>query len=618
MEPRDSRASTEQGKADKDVPGGEAIAALNEAARGYLGAGRYLDAQLCCQQALALDSDHADTLHLMGLLRIHTRQLDHALEWLSRAIRREPKTLYLTTLGTALLQLGRGGDALKAFEKAIELKPDDPDLWRNLGLAFGELRRGTEAIESFQQALKLAPRHFDAAHRLAILLHQAARFEEALACLNMCDELRPNNFQTLHMRWDTLRQLKRYDEAFADIQRAFLLDPTNANVCNDSANTLASLGRSEEALRWYDNALALRGNIEHALRNKAIMLEQLGRIDEAIASYRRAILLDPSDAESQWNLALLQLLIGDFEAGWEGREAARWKIPVLVEGYPKLSRPIWQKIDPIAGKTILVCPDEGLGDVIQFARYVPMLAARGARVILIVQDSLYPLLSGLAGVAQCLPRSATEVPPYDVHCPLTSLPLAFETRLDTIPAETSYLPAPAGDRIEAWERRLASHDRLRVGLVWSGNPQHTNDRNRSMPFRMMARMLDADATFFSLQKDPRAEDRLELQERTDVIDLTDHLTDFVETAALVSCLDLVISVDTSVAHLSAALGRPTWILLPHAPDYRWLRDREDSPWYPTVRLFRQDASRDYTSVIGRAHRELQSRIATFRSDARKR
>jgi Glycosyltransferase family 9 (heptosyltransferase) len=195
---------------------------------------------------------------------------------------------------------------------------------------------------------------------------------------------------------------------------------------------------------------------------------------------------------------------------------------------------------------------------------------------------------------------------------MTSLPLVFGTQLDTIPAETSYL-TPAADRVSAWEERLGSHERLRVGLVWSGNPQHSNDRNRSIPLRMLSRILDVDATFVSLQKDVRADDKPALRERTDIIDLTGDLTDFAETAALVSCLDLVITVDTSVAHLSAALGRPTWILLPYAPDYRWLLDREDSPWYPTARLFRQDARRDYTSVLDSVRRELQLRIAAVAS-----
>jgi tetratricopeptide (TPR) repeat protein/ADP-heptose:LPS heptosyltransferase len=596
---REGSAAMESAKSGQGIPDG--VVQLFEAGIDHMRAGRSLEAQLACEQALALDPDHADTLHLMGLLCIHTRQFDHAVEWLSRAIRREPKPLYLTTLGTALLQQGRGAEAIKVFEKAIELKPDNAELWRNLGLALAELRRNHEAILSFQHAFKLEP-FWDTANKAAILLHQAARFEDALVYFNLCDELKPDNVQTLGLRSETLQRLRRYEEALGDLERVHLLDPTNADSRNQMGNCLAALGRYEEALSWYDKAFALRD--KHALRNKAGALEQLGRFDQAIAAYRQAIAEDPNDASAEWNLALLQLLTGDFEAGWAGRETARWKIPVLVEGYPKLSRPIWRGTESIDGKTILVCPDEGLGDVIQFVRYVPMLAARGAHVILIVQDELYPLLSRLPGITHCLPRSATTAPPYDLHCPLTSLPLAFGTRLDTIPTETCYLPAPAPDRVKAWKQRLGSHDRLRVGLVWSGNPRHSKDSSRSMPFRTMARILDADATFVSLQKDPRAEDRPALLERTDVIDLTAHLTDFVETAALVSCLDLVISVDTSVTHLSAALGRPTWTLLPYAPDYRWLLDREDSPWYPSMRLFRQDQRRDYAHVIEHVSAEL--------------
>ena len=462
----------------------------------------------------------------------------------------------------------------------------------------------TKRSSSFQHALKLKPGFWDAANKAAILLHQAMRFEDALVYLNLCEELKADNIQTLGLRSEALLSLGRYAEALGDLERVRLLDPTNANAFNQKGNCLSALGRYDEALSSYERAFALGD--KHALRNKAIALEQLSHFDQAMAAYRRAIAEDANDAHAEWNLALLQLLTGDFEAGWVGREAARWKIPVLVEGYPKLSRPLWQGTEPIEGKTILICPDEGLGDVIQFARYVPMLAARGAHVILLVQDELYPLLSRLPGVAQCLPRSASTAPPYDFHCPLTSLPLVFGTSLDTIPAETSYLPVPVSDRVATWEQRLGTHDRLRVGLVWSGNPRHPRDRARSMSFRTMARMLDVDAIFVSLQKDPRPEDKPALLERTDVIDLTAHLTDFVETAALVSCLDLVITVDTSVAHLSAALGRPTWVLLPYVPDYRWLLDREDSPWYPTMRLFRQDQRRDYTHVIERVRAELNA------------
>jgi len=528
--------------------------------------------------------------------------------WLARAISEAPKTLYLTTLGTALLQQGRGEEALATFDRATVLNPQDADLWYVRGRACNALQRPADAILSFQQALRLNPRHFEAASQTAQIFAQTDRPEEALPYFDLCDGLQPNRFQTFHMRAETLQKLGRFEEALAARRRAHFLDPANADGCVGLGNSLMALGRYEEALPWFDYAVARRKDLAYGFRSKAIALERLGRLDEAMTAYRQATLADPDEAESAWSLALLQLLAGDFAAGWAGREAARWRIPTLAAGYPKLSKPLWRGQEAIEGRTILLCPDEGLGDTIQFARYVPMLAARGARVILGVQDELFPLLSNLAGVSQCIPRSGGTVPAYDLHCPITSLPWIFETRLDSIPAETPYLPPPAADRIAAWEQRLGARNRMRVGLVWSGNARHNNDRNRSIPLRLLARILDADATFVSLQKDVRTEDLSVLHERSDVVDLTAQLSDFAETAALVSCLDLVITVDTSVAHLSGALGRPTWILLPYAPDYRWLLHREDSPWYPSVRLFRQDASRDTACVVDRLRHELELQI----------
>lgn len=299
------------------------------------------------------------------------------------------------------------------------------------------------------------------------------------------------------------------------------------------------------------------------------------------------------------------MLTGDFKRGLKGMQA-RWTVPGLPNGYPPLPGPKWLGAGEIAGKTILVCADEGLGDAIQVVRYIPLLAARGARVILVVQDALWPLLSKMEGLSECLPGSSGALlPPFDLHCPLSDLPFIFGTRLETIPAALSYLPLPPQDRVQAWESRLGPRARSRVGLVWSGNPQHLNDHNRSIPFRMLTGLFDANASFVSLQKDVRPNDRAGLLVQTNILDAAQHLNDFGETAALISCLDLVITVDTSVAHVSAALGKPTWILLPFMPDYRWLLQREDSPWYPTVRLFRQNESREYGSVIERMRRELQ-------------
>ena len=575
-------------------------------------AGQYLDAQICCQQALAADANHAGSLHLMGLLSLQSKQYDHAVEWLARAIRQAPKPEYLFSLGTTLQQQGRLEEALKSFDKAVQLKPDDAELWVNLGNVLAELTRLDEALLSFQHALKLNPRHPEAAYKTASVLGRMKRFEEALHYCDLCNELLPDNAFVLQIRGTALRGLKRFEEYLADSQRAHALAPDNVETLNNIAEALLSLGRYEEALPWFDRALALRPNYVLALINQASTLTQLRRLDEAVAIYHHVEAIDPGNAEAQWNLSLVQLLRGDFETGWDGREA-RWGTKLRQINAPKLTKPMWLGKEAVEGKTILIHADEGLGDTIQFVRYVPMVAALGARVVLAIQDQAQSLLSGFPGVSECIPVTASPLPSFDLHCPICSLPLAFGTRLETIPAAAAYLPPPPEDRVQAWEDRLLDRlgprGKLRVGLVWSGNPGHGNDRNRSIPLRMFARMLDAEAAFVSLQKDPRPDDRAALQEIAGIVDLSAELTDFTETAAIISCLDLVITVDTSVAHLAAALGRPTWILLPYMPDYRWLLDRDDSPWYPTVRLFRQTETRDYDTVLDRVRDELRALIA---------
>lgn len=601
MNRRERRAAARKSQTASNGAGAGTPAALYEEGLRYLQSGQPLDAQLCCQQALAADPNHADSLHLMGLVSLGAKQYDHALEWIARAIGQDPRPKYLASLATTLQQQGRHEEALKACDKAVQLKPDDAELWKQLGNILLELARYDQALLSFQHVLKLNPRHQDAAYKSGVLLNQMGRFEEAIAHINLCGEVLPNHAPTLQARARTLYNLRRFEEALTDNRRANTLDPGNADTCNNIGACLQSLGRDEEALSWFDWALDRLPNTVEILNNKAFTLGQLQRFDEAFAFYDHIRALRLNDATTDWNLALLHMLTGNFEAGWAGRES-RWR-KTSPPPYPKFSQPMWLGNEPIEGKTLLIHVDEGLGDTIQFTRYVPMVAARGARVILVVERPLYSLLSGLPGVCQCLPFSDGPLPAFDMHCPMGSLPLVFGTRLDTIPSATSYLPSPAEARVKIWEERLGPHDRLRVGLVWSGSASHKNDLNRSTSLRLLSRILDVDATFVSLQKDPRPDDRA-LLKQTGIIDLTAHLTDFAETAAVVSCLDLVITVDTSVAHLAGALGRPTWILLPWTPDYRWLLERDYSPWYPTVRLFRQTKTRDYASVFDRVRTEL--------------
>jgi tetratricopeptide (TPR) repeat protein len=575
----------------------------------HLQAGRDLDAQICCQQALAIEAAHADSLYLMGLLSLRRGQFDHAVEWLSRAIRKTPKTEYLSALGITLKQAGQLNDAANVFDRALQLNPDNAELWRHRGGALSALNRSADALLSYQNALRLKPDDVEATYQAGALLSQLERFEEALAHFNRCDALRGDHAPTLHMRARALRGLKRYRECLADNRRAHARDPTNVVFCNNVADALVLLGEYEEALEWFDKALSLRPDFIEVLSNKGFALAHLHRFDEAIEVQRRVLVLEPNNAKAAWALAHLRLTMGDFAAGWAEREA-RWKVPDFSPEYPKFSQPKWLGKQDIEGKTILICVDEGLGDVLQFARYVPELPARGANVVLVVQEALCPLLSGLPGVSQCLPFGTRELPPFDFHCPIMSLPLAFGTTIETIPP-ACYLPPLPQARVEAWGDRLGVHDRLRVGLVWSGNPRQRNDHNRSMAFEMLTPLLDLDASFISLQKDVRSEDKALLAAHTNIIDFTAELTDFVETAALVENLDLVITVCTSVAHLAGTLGRPTWIMLPHLGDWRWLLGRDDSPWYPTVRLFRQGEKRNFAEVVARVRTELHAKISAF-------
>ena len=603
MDRREQQATEEVDAVPMAAPG----VALHETVLDHLRAARYLEAQLCCRQALEREPDNAETLHLMALVCFNAGQFDHAVEWVSQAIRRQPRPAYLTLLGTALLNLRRNDDALRVFEKAVQLKPDDASLWHTLGNACIECSRPREAIASFQRALAIDPTHCDSAYKAGVMLQQERRFEDALACLDICAKLKPDEAATFHIRAMALHGLNRFEEALNDNTRAHALDPQDPFIQNNLGSDLAALGHCEEALHWFDSALRASPDFIGALNNKGYALTLLHRFDEAFAAYDRAKQIDPDNAQATWDVALLNLLLGNFAAGWPGREA-RFRLPSLPVSYPTFAQPLWLGEGDIAGRTILLYADEGLGDTIQFVRYVPLVAARGARVVLAVEEAARPLLARMPGVAQCLAKS-TSLPPFDTYCPISSLPLAFATTLDTIPDGANYLPSPSADRVQAWARRLGAHDRLRVGLVWSGNPRHMNDRKRSIPLKRFEPILDIDATFVSLQKDPRPDDKATLA-GTAILDPTADLTDFVETAALISCLDLVITVDTSVAHLAAALGRPTWILLPFTPDYRWLLDRDDSPWYPTVRLFRQSEAGDYASVVTRVRTAFEALAAT--------
>ena len=598
-----AKQSTNPGAPRKDTP-----AAWFEAGHRLLKAGQLAEAEQCGRSALALDVGHADSLHLMGILCVLSKRHDLAIGWFAHAIRQNSNVSdYFFNLASALEQQGRLDEAIRILDRGLVLSPDSVGGWCRLGTLLHRQKRFDEALLSFEEARRREPDHLEATNASALLCFETGRYDAAIERFDRSIKIKPGDAGAWHFKAICLLRSKRVAEALPICEQAFALAPAHAEIATNLGSILQKLDRNEEALVLFDRVLAREGNLPNTLNHRGMSLQVLHRFGEAIASFDKAIAIDPDYAEAHWNAALLRLLLGDFAGAWEGREWGRKCAAVGFIERP-FPQPVWRGDVPLAGKTILLHSDEGLGDSIQFSRYATLAARRGARVILEVQDVLQPLLSGIEGVAECLPKTKDTLPDFDLHCPLSSLPLAFRTRLETIPTTPSYLPPPPA-RVAHWQARLGARDRLRVGLVWSGNPVHGNDRNRSMSFQTLLPLLDAGARFISLQKDPRSGDAKELRIRPDVVDLTADLADFVETAALVCCLDLVITVDTSVAHLSAALGRPTWILLPHTPDYRWLLDRDDSPWYPSARLFRQDTRRDYASVIARVRDALDARIA---------
>jgi len=331
------------------------------------------------------------------------------------------------------------------------------------------------------------------------------------------------------------------------------------------------------------------------------LFRDLKQFDAAVTSFDKAIDLKPDFAEAYWNKSLTLLLTGDFDQGWRLYEW-RWEREFPTSPIRNFQQPLWLGNETLAGKTILLHAEQGLGDTIQFSRYASLVADLGAHVIMEVAKPLLGLFAGLAGVSRLIAKGSP-LPVFDYHCPLLSLPLAFKTELGSIPFPQQYLHVDAS-RLEQWSQTLGEKTRPRVGLVWSGSTTLINDHNRSIPLSLLIPQLPPDYQYVSLQKEVRDNDRPILQASTDILHFGDELSDFSDTAALCELMDVVISVDTSVAHLSGALGRPTWVLLPFVPEWRWLLDRDDSPWYASMKLYRQNTAGDWDSVFARVRADL--------------
>ncbi len=544
--------------------------------------------------ALSIMPDYAEALYNRGNALSDLKRPGEALDSYDRALTIVPYYAEaLNSRGNALAELKRPEEALKSYDLALKIKPDFAEALNSRGNALAELKRPEEALDSYNRALAIKPDFAEAFSNRGNALSGLKRPEEALVSYDRSLALKPDYAEALNNRGNALRDLNRPEEALDSYDRALMVKPDYAEALFNRGNALNDLKRTEEALDSYERALMIKPDYAEALNNRGSALSDLKRPAEALDSYERALMIKPDYAEAHWNESLCRLLMGEFAGGWQKYEW-RWKKEPLVNSLRSFKQPLWHGQENLTNKTILLHSEQGFGDTIQFCRYAVQVADLGAKVILEVQPPLKVLLKNLAGVSLVLGKGEN-LPDFDYHCPLLSLPLAFKTDLSTI-THSRYLKSDP-QKIAEWEAKLDKSGKKRIGLAWSGNKDHKNDHNRSIALDTFKELVDDQADYYCLQKDLRPDDKAILEQTHNITCFGDALNDFNDTAALVELMDLVITVDTSAAHLAGAMGKEVWVLLPFNPDWRWLLDRSDSPWYPSVKLFRQPGMGDWESVI---------------------
>jgi tetratricopeptide (TPR) repeat protein len=533
-------------------------------------AGHLEQATLLYRQILVDDTEQADALHYLGIALAQQGRHAEALVPLAAAIERIPNQAAVHTHhGNALAGLSRYEEALGSYNHAIACDPAFAEGHYNRGVALTAIEQPAAALASYDRAIECHPGHTQAHNNRGILLMNLERWSDARAAFDRAIGAQPLFVDALINRSHVLRREHRYEDALACADLALSNDPDQAEAHNSRGAALADLGRAEEALQSYERALALR----------------------------------PSLAEAIWNKGLIELANGDFLPGWQHYES-RWEVKSLRLTQRYADRPRLRAGDSVVGRTVLLHAEQGYGDTLQFSRYASVLAARGARVVLSVPTAVKSLFAAQADLYEVVTPDQT--PAFDLHCPLMSAPAICGTELDTIPRSVPYLTADTA-AVRRWAREIASADELpKIGLVWAGRATHHNDANRSIPLGQLGALAELPARWISLQKDIRASDERVLAATPAIHRYDDRLTDFADTAALIMNLDLVITVDTAVAHLAGAVGKPVWILLPYVADWRWLHHRQDSPWYPTARLFRQSELRDWLPVVMRVSEEMQT------------
>ena len=574
-------------------------------ARTYALQGRTQEAKQSYRRAIQLNGRDADSMQMLAQLLEDKAEAEEAIGLCRRILELAPdRPAVYSHLGFLLKSHGEMAAALELYRKAAALFPNSSDTHFNLGKTLYEAGRPEECILCYERVLTLKPDDAEAHNCLGRVLHERGDLGLARESYLRAVTLNPEFAEALSNLGALQMDAGEYKTGEAVLRRVIALKPDLWNAHCNLGSILARQGDALGAVAAFRNVLMANPRDLPTLCSLGFTLDALGDEAGAASCFRLALEAQPDSSLARFNLSSHLLLDGNFADGWREYEQ-RWLVRQFAGKREPFAQPQWRG-EPIRGARIYVYAEQGLGDTLQFVRYVPMLAELGAKVILEVQPPLFELLRDLHPAVRVIVKGERPQE-VDWHSPLLSLPGAFGTDLSNIPAPVPYLQADAG-KCAAWSRRLAA-DGLRVGVVWTGNPEHTRDRLRSIPFSQFRRLIGVEGTtLYALQKGLTVAQREELASAGKIIDLGAELEDFTDTAAIVANLDLVITVDTSVAHLAGALGKPVWILLPHVPDWRWLRERGDSPWYPTARLVRQTVAGQWDSVLDQVKRELEALV----------
>ena len=606
--------------------------------------GELIRAEQICREILKVHFDHSDTIHLLGVVLLQQRQILEGERFIAKALQINPNNPgALNNHGNALRELNRFSEALAKYERAIALKsdysdaylnrsiclrelghfdealesidraislvPTNPEFLRHRGNILKRLKRFNEALESYDRVLAIKPDCADVLNSRAIVLKELTRHEEAQASYDKAISIRPDYAEALRNRGVMLRGLKRYDDALADFDKAIAIKPKYAQAFNSRGIALNELKRFDEAMASYREAIALRPDYGPAYINQGVILTELKCFDEAIASFDKGIALNPDQADGYKNRAFTKLLIGSFQDGWDDYER-RWDATDFPSKRPNITVPVWSGED-LSDRHLLIFTEQGLGDILQFVRYLPLLSdgTQGKCKITFWTAARLVRLLRLSLPHVEIATNLSDVKNIDYQIPLISLPHRFNTKLTTIPREIPYLKAES-ELKSRWKTQIGSHG-FKIGIAWAGNPTHSHDQERSIPLEAFIPLSRLPGIrLISLQKNFGLDQLARLPKNVNIERLGDDLDNgpdaFIDTAAVMSNLDLIITSDTSIAHLAGGLGCPTWVALKYVPDWRWMLDREDSPWYPTMRLFRQTVRNDWPKTFSKIEKELSA------------